>query len=108
MDVNGFLASPWIVGVDEQLALPIMNDFDAPKIWFVRHAESEANVQRIYGNNGCSFSLTANGLQNAQTLARLLSFVPIRATIQVASYQQRKLPNRFASLRKSRCKWHQS
>jgi broad specificity phosphatase PhoE len=56
-----------------------MNDFDAPKIWFVRHAESEANVQRIYANNGCSFPLTANGLQNAQTLARLLSFVPIRA-----------------------------
>jgi broad specificity phosphatase PhoE len=79
MDVNGFLASPWIVAVDKQLALPIMNDFDAPKIWFVRHAESEANVQRIYANKGCSFPLTANGLQNAQTLARLLSYVPVRA-----------------------------
>ncbi len=56
-----------------------MNDFDATEIWFVRHAESEANVQRIYANDGCSFPLTANGLQNAQTLARLLSSVPIRA-----------------------------
>ena len=56
-----------------------MNDFDAPKIWFVRHAESEANVRRIYANTGCSFPLTANGLEKAQTLARLLSFVPIRA-----------------------------
>jgi broad specificity phosphatase PhoE len=56
-----------------------MNGSDTPKIWFIRHAQSEANVQRIYANNGCSFPLTANGLQKAQTLAHLLSFVPIRA-----------------------------
>jgi hypothetical protein len=72
-------ASAWVVVVDKHLAHRTMNDFDATEIWFVRHAESEANVQRIYANNGCSFPLTANGLQNAQTLARLLSFVPIRA-----------------------------
>jgi broad specificity phosphatase PhoE len=73
-----FLPS-WVAAVDKQLALPTMDDFDAPKIWFVRHAESEANVRHIYANKGCSFPLTANGLQKAQTLARLLSSVPIRA-----------------------------
>jgi hypothetical protein len=37
-----------------------MRDFETAKIWFIRHAESEANVQRIYANGGCSFPLTAN------------------------------------------------
>ena len=40
-----------------------MRDFDSPKIWFIRHAESEANLQRIYANEGCLFPLTVNGLQ---------------------------------------------
>jgi broad specificity phosphatase PhoE len=82
MNHNGhewIFASAWVVVVDKHLAHRTMNDFNATEIWFVRHAESEANVQRIYANTGCSFPLTANGLQNAQALARQLSFVPIRA-----------------------------
>jgi broad specificity phosphatase PhoE len=61
------------------LARSQMSDFDTVKIWFIRHAESEANVRRIYANKGCSFPLTAHGLQKAQTLARLLFFVQVRA-----------------------------
>jgi 2,3-bisphosphoglycerate-dependent phosphoglycerate mutase len=56
-----------------------MDDFDTPKIWFVRHAESEANVRRIYANTGCSFPLTAIGLQQAITVSLQLSCVQIRA-----------------------------
>lgn len=56
-----------------------MDDFDTLKIWFIRHAESEANVQRIYANTGRSFPLTPYGLQEATTLARQLSTVQIRA-----------------------------
>jgi 2,3-bisphosphoglycerate-dependent phosphoglycerate mutase len=50
-----------------------VHDADAPKIWFIRHAESEANVQRIYANGGCSFPLTIHGLQQARTIARRFS-----------------------------------
>jgi broad specificity phosphatase PhoE len=46
-----------------------MLTFDSLKIWFIRHAESEANLQRIYANEGCSFPLTVNGLQQARTFA---------------------------------------
>jgi hypothetical protein len=50
-----------------------MDDFDTPKIWFVRHAESEANVRRIYANTGCSFPLTVIGLQQAIAVSLQLS-----------------------------------
>jgi broad specificity phosphatase PhoE len=56
-----------------------VEDFDTLKIWFVRHAESEANVQHIYANKGCSFPLTTNGVQQTQTLARLLFSTQVRA-----------------------------
>jgi 2,3-bisphosphoglycerate-dependent phosphoglycerate mutase len=56
-----------------------MDDFDTPKIWFVRHAESEANVRRIYANTGCSFPLTVIGLQQAIAVSLQLSCVQIRA-----------------------------
>lgn len=56
-----------------------MEAFNIPKIWFIRHAESEANVGRIYANTGCSFPLTANGLQQAMTISSQLSSVQIRA-----------------------------
>ncbi len=79
MDVNGFLASPLVAAVDKQLVLPIMNDLDTPKIWFARHAESEANVRHIYANTGCSFPLTDIGLQQAMAVSLQLSCVPIRA-----------------------------
>lgn len=56
-----------------------MHDFDTLKIWFIRHAESEANVQRIYANGDCSFSLTANGLRQARAIACRFSSVDVRA-----------------------------
>ena len=56
-----------------------MDDFDTLKIWFIRHAESEANVKRIFANTGYSFPLTANGLQQAITISRQLSSLQIRA-----------------------------
>jgi broad specificity phosphatase PhoE len=49
------------------------------KIWFIRHAESEANVQRIYANAGCSFPLTVSGLHQARAVAHRFSSVEIRA-----------------------------
>lgn len=55
-----------------------MHDADAPEIWFIRHAESDANVQRIYSNGGCSFPLTVNGLQQARAIANRFSSVRIR------------------------------
>jgi broad specificity phosphatase PhoE len=55
-----------------------MQDFDSPKIWFIRHAESEANVQRIYDNGESTFGLTANGLEQAKAIARSFSSLAIR------------------------------
>ena len=55
-----------------------MQDFDSPKIWFIRHAESEANVRRIYDNGESTFGLTANGLEQAKAIARSFSSLPIR------------------------------
>ena len=55
-----------------------MLTFDTLKIWFIRHAESEANLQRIYANEGCSFPLSANGLQQAKAIARRFSSLEIR------------------------------
>jgi 2,3-bisphosphoglycerate-dependent phosphoglycerate mutase len=56
-----------------------LEESDSLGIWFVRHAESEANVHRIYANTGASFPLTVNGVQQARTLAKRLSSVQIRA-----------------------------
>ena len=56
-----------------------MDDFATPKIWFIRHAESEANVQRIYANGACSFPLTVNGLQHARAIAHRFSSVNVGA-----------------------------
>jgi hypothetical protein len=39
------------------------------KFWFIRHAESEANVQRIYANGDSPFALTARGLEQAKAVA---------------------------------------
>ena len=52
--------------------------FDSLKIWFIRHAESEANPRRIYANEGDLFPLTANGRQ-ARAMARRFSSLEIRA-----------------------------
>ena len=49
------------------------------EIWFVRHAESEANVQRIYANTGYSFPLTEMGLEQVKALANQLSALNISA-----------------------------
>jgi 2,3-bisphosphoglycerate-dependent phosphoglycerate mutase len=50
-----------------------------PEIWFVRHAESEANVQRVYANTGYSFPLTDRGLEQVKALAGRLSALNISA-----------------------------
>jgi 2,3-bisphosphoglycerate-dependent phosphoglycerate mutase len=50
-----------------------------PEIWLVRHAESEANVQRIYANTGYSFPLTERGLEQAKALASQFSALNIAA-----------------------------
>ena len=56
-----------------------MLTFDSLKIWFIRHAESEANLRRIYANEGLSFPLTVNGLQQARAFAQRFSSLEIRA-----------------------------
>lgn len=42
------------------------------RIFFVRHAESEANVLRVYSNNGWKHPLTALGVAQANSLANRL------------------------------------
>lgn len=49
------------------------------KLWFVRHAESEANVRRIYANGDSPFALTARGLEQARAVASRFSSLDIRA-----------------------------
>ena len=49
------------------------------KFWFIRHAESEANVQRIYANGDSPFALTARGLEHAKAVAGRFSSLDIRA-----------------------------
>ena len=58
-----------------------MLTFDSLKIWFIRHAESEANLQRIYANEGHSFPFTVNGLQQARAFALRFSSMEIRAVL---------------------------
>jgi probable phosphoglycerate mutase len=52
---------------------------DSLELWFVRHAESQANTHCIYANTGSSFPLTARGLQQTRTLASSFSSPRIRA-----------------------------
>jgi broad specificity phosphatase PhoE len=49
------------------------------EIWFIRPAESEANVQRIYANTGRSYPLTERGLEQVKALASQLSALDISA-----------------------------
>jgi len=49
------------------------------RILFARHAESEANVNRIYSNRGWKHPLTNVGLQQAAALAKALSTQNITA-----------------------------
>jgi broad specificity phosphatase PhoE len=46
---------------------------DSPKLWFIRHAESEANVRRIYDNGESALGLTSHGLEQAKAIARSFS-----------------------------------
>jgi len=46
--------------------------------YFVRHGESQANVDRVFANRlGCSAPLTPVGLAQAETLTRILKSVPV-------------------------------
>jgi broad specificity phosphatase PhoE len=49
------------------------------QIWLIRHAESEANVQRIYANTGRSFPLTKKGLEQVRAMADRFSAFNISA-----------------------------
>jgi broad specificity phosphatase PhoE len=49
------------------------------RIYFVRHAQSEANVQRVISNRDLPHHLTDVGRQQAEALARSLADVPLTA-----------------------------
>ncbi len=49
------------------------------KLYFVRHGESEANVQHVISNRVSPFGLTELGRRQAQTLAGKLRDIPITA-----------------------------
>lgn len=49
------------------------------QIYFVRHAQSEANVLRVISNRDLPHPLTALGRQQAEALARSLTDVPLVA-----------------------------
>ena len=48
-------------------------------LYFVRHGESEANVQHVISNRESPFGLTELGREQAQALAEKLSDIPIAA-----------------------------
>jgi broad specificity phosphatase PhoE len=49
------------------------------KLYFVRHGESEANLQRIISNRGSQYGLTVQGQRQAATLTHSLKLMPITA-----------------------------
>jgi len=49
------------------------------KLYFVRHGESEANIQHVISNRESPFGLTERGRQQAATLAEKLRDIPITA-----------------------------
>ena len=48
-------------------------------LYFVRHGESEANVQHVISNRASTFALTERGREQAQNLAGQLSDIPFTA-----------------------------
>lgn len=48
-------------------------------LYFVRHGESEANVQHVISNRESTFELTERGTEQAQILAQKLKDVPFTA-----------------------------
>jgi probable phosphoglycerate mutase len=48
-------------------------------LYFVRHGESEANVQHVISNRASTFALTERGREQAQNLAGQLSYIPFTA-----------------------------
>ena len=49
------------------------------RLYFVRHGQSEANVQRVISNRSLPYPLTELGRQQAEALAQSLADVPIAA-----------------------------
>jgi len=47
------------------------------KLYFIRHGESEANIQHVISNYGSPFGLTERGKQQVQELAERLKDLPI-------------------------------
>ena len=49
------------------------------RLYFVRHGESEANVQHVISNRESKFGLTERGREQAQSLAQKLKDIPFTA-----------------------------
>jgi broad specificity phosphatase PhoE len=49
------------------------------KLYFVRHGESEANIQRVISNRESRFELTLHGRGQANALAQSLKDIPVTA-----------------------------
>ena len=47
------------------------------KLYFIRHGESEANIQHVISNYGSHFGLTEHGRQQVQVLSERLKNMPI-------------------------------
>src|SRR4051812_4874927 len=65
----------------------------AMRLIFVRHGESEANVQRVYSNRGWNHPLTEKGRQQARALAeklagrgvKMIYASPVRRAVETAT-----------------------
>lgn len=66
--------------------------------YFVRHGESQANVDRIFANRlDCPAPLTADGLAQAETLSQTLKSVPVTHVYSSPLARARQTAARVAS-----------
>ena len=84
------------------------------KLYFARHGESEANVQRIHWNKPHGYGLTKKGREQAETLAADLGGIPFAAlycspilraaqTAQIVGQRLGLTPQVVAELREVDC-----
>ena len=80
------------------------------RLTFVRHGESEANVQKVYWNAPQGYGLTDKGVQQAAALAELLAerpysnlySSPVLRAVQTAQIVGRRLGLAPLRVRKAR------
>jgi probable phosphoglycerate mutase len=60
------------------------------KLYFVRHGESEANIQHIISNREARLGLTPFGIQQAQELAEKLQGIPVNAIFSSPIFRARE------------------